>query len=60
MTKETCQTKWPNVEDGMICAGGEEGKDTCQVFIKIFLDAIDLSIYLMIAFSMKQPVIDLD
>ena len=31
VTKETCQTKWPSVEDGMICAGGEEGTDTCQV-----------------------------
>ena len=36
VTKETCQTKWPNVEDGMICAGGEEGTDSCQVFLLDF------------------------
>ena len=37
VTKETCQTKWPSVEDGMICAGGEEGTDTCQVRIEIYI-----------------------
>ena len=34
VTKETCTTAMADfaaINDGMICAGGVEGKDTCQV-----------------------------
>ena len=30
VTKETCQAAHSGITDGMLCAGGEAGKDSCQ------------------------------
>ena len=31
VTNEQCETTMSGITDGMICAGGVEGKDGCQV-----------------------------
>ena len=31
VTNDVCSTAYSGINDGMICAGGVEGEDSCQV-----------------------------
>ena len=48
VTNEVCAVAYPNtITDGMICAGGVEGQDSCQVSLVVVRLVRTLFIFLL-------------